>query len=62
MNHIKDAQERGLPVYGETCTHYLVLDESYLNTPDMEGAKYVCAPALRPTHQEALWKVFAIII
>ena len=57
MNHIKDAQERGLPVYGETCTHYLILDESYLNTPDMEGAKFVCAPALRPKpHQEALWK------
>lgn len=57
LNHIKDAQERGLSVYGETCTHYLTLNESYLDTTDMEGAKYVCAPALRPEpHQEALWK------
>lgn len=57
MNHIKQAQERDLPVFGETCTHYLTLSEDYLDTEDIEGAKYVCAPALRPpNHQEALWK------
>jgi len=57
LNHIKDAKERNLPIYGETCTHYLTLDEPYLDTEDMEGAKYVCAPALRPKpHQDALWK------
>lgn len=57
LNHIKDAKERNLPIYGETCTHYLTLDESYLDTEDMEGAKYVCAPAIRPkSHLDALWK------
>lgn len=57
LDHIKNAQERNLPIYGETCTHYLTLNESSLDTKDLEGAKYVCAPALRPEpHQEALWK------
>lgn len=56
MYHIKNAHERGLPIYGETCTHYLTLDESFLSKPNFEGSKYVCAPALRTTdHQEALW-------
>lgn len=57
FRRIKEAHERGLPVYGETCTHYLVLDESYLAKPNFEGAKYVCAPALRTKdHGEVLWK------
>ena len=44
-------------MFGETCTHYLVLDTSYLALPDFEGAKYVCAPPLRTKeHQEALWE------
>ena len=56
MEHIKAAHERGLPVYGETCTHYLTLDESFLAKPNFEGAKYVCSPALRKTeHLEAMW-------
>lgn len=57
MKHIKQAHEKGQPVYGETCTHYLTLDQSYLAKPNFEGAKYICAPALRPKeHQDALWK------
>ncbi|MDO5718759.1 MAG: dihydropyrimidinase [Tissierellia bacterium] len=56
MMNIKNAYDRGLPIYGETCTHYLTLDESYLAKPDFEGAKYVCSPALRTKdHLEALW-------
>ena len=57
---IREAKERGLPVYGETCTHYLTLDESNLAKPNFEGAKYVCSPALRkPEHLEAMWKAIA---
>lgn len=53
---IKEAYEAGYPIYGETCTHYLTLDESYLGLPDFEGAKYVCAPSLRKQkHLDALW-------
>lgn len=56
MAHVRAAQNRGLPVYAETCTHYLTLNDSFLAKPDFEGAKYVCAPALRPPkHQKALW-------
>ncbi|MGN1049847.1 MAG: dihydropyrimidinase, partial [Selenomonadaceae bacterium] len=40
---IKEAQQRGVPVYGETCAHYLLFDESVLDLPDEEGAKYVCS-------------------
>jgi dihydropyrimidinase len=53
---IAEARSRGLRVYGETCPQYLVLDESYLEKPDFEGAKYVWSPPLRTKdHQEALW-------
>ena len=56
MEHIKAAHDKGLPVYGETCTHYLTLNESFLAKPNFEGAKYVCSPALRTDeHLDAMW-------
>lgn len=60
MNHIKAAHERGLPIFGETCTHYLTLDEAFLAKPDFEGAKYVCSPPLRKKeHLAAMWDAIA---
>lgn len=57
LDEIKKAQSKGLPVYAETCAHYLLFDESYLALENEEGAKYVCSPALRTKdHQEALWQ------
>ena len=57
MEEIRDSYVSGVPVYGETCSHYLVLDESNLAKPNFEGAKYVCSPALRTRdHHEALWE------
>ncbi|MDO4960655.1 MAG: dihydropyrimidinase [Eubacteriales bacterium] len=57
LQAIKDAQQKGLPVCGETCAHYLLFDESVLALPNEEGAKYVCSPALRtPEHQPVLWE------
>ncbi len=56
MEAIRDAYARGIPAFGETCTHYLVLDTDNLAKPDFEGAKYVCSPALRSKkHRDALW-------
>lgn len=56
MEHIKSAHERGLPIFGETCTHYLTLNQSFLEKPNFEGAKYVCSPALRTDeHLDAMW-------
>ncbi len=57
VNEVKKAYTSGLPVRGETCSHYLVLDDSKLALPDFEGAKYVCSPALRSAdHHESLWE------
>ncbi len=57
MEAIRDANTKGYPIYGETCTHYLTLDTENLAKPNFEGAKYVCSPALRSEeHREALWQ------
>lgn len=54
---VADARDRGLPVYAETCPHYLLLTEDVLREPDFGGSKYVMCPPLRtPWHQERLWK------
>lgn len=53
---IAAARNSGIDIWGETCPQYLVLDQSYLEKPDFEGAKYVWSPPLREKHnQEILW-------
>jgi dihydropyrimidinase len=50
------AREKGWDVYGETCTQYFFIDQSYLDQPGFEGAKYVYTPPPRPkANQEVLW-------
>lgn len=57
LEEIARAYDKGQRILGETCSHYLTLDESNLAKPNFEGAKYVCSPALRtPDHFEELWK------
>ena len=57
LNEIKEAREKGQTVYCETCPQYLLLDRSYQERPDFEGARYICAPPLRTKHdQEVLWQ------
>ncbi|SFJ66826.1 dihydropyrimidinase [Halobacillus dabanensis] len=54
---IAKARKKGYNVMGETCPQYLVLDQSYMEKPNFEGAKYVWSPPLREKyHQEVLWK------
>ena len=56
VEKIAEARNKGFTVYGETCPQYLVLDQSALERPDFEGAKYVWSPPLREKkHQQALW-------
>lgn len=56
LDEIARARKSGQRVCGETCTQYLVLDDTAAARPGFEGAKYVCSPALRPAeHQGALW-------
>ncbi len=51
------ARQKGWDVWGETCTQYLFVDESALDQPGFEGAKYIYTPPPRPkANQEHLWQ------
>jgi dihydropyrimidinase len=53
---IDRARREGRPVWGESCPQYLLLDETALDRPDFEGAKYVFSPPLRDaSNQPVLW-------
>ena len=53
---VKEARDRGIDVYAETCPQYLVLDETRYKEPDWNGAKYVMSPPLRTKESNAaLW-------
>ena len=54
---VERAQSRGLKVWAETCSHYLVLTAGDLDRPGFEGAKFMFAPAARTLgDQEDLWR------
>jgi dihydropyrimidinase len=51
---VRDARDRGVDVFAETCPQYLYLDTARLTGPD--GDSFVCTPPLRdPWHAEELW-------
>ena len=53
---IQRAREAGWPVWGETCTQYFFIDETFLERPDFEGAKYVYSPPVRhASNHDVLW-------
>jgi dihydropyrimidinase len=56
LNQVREARDRGLPAFAETCPQYLFLSiEDY--GEGFEGAKYVMTPPLRERwNQEELWK------
>src|SRR5512142_3398440 len=56
LNEVREARDRGVPAFAETCPQYLLLSIEELERPDFEGAKYVFTPPLRPKeHQPKLW-------
>jgi dihydropyrimidinase len=60
LEEVRDARQLGLPVYAETCPHYLFLSIEEYDRPGFEGAKYVMTPPLREKwHQDVLWKGLA---
>jgi dihydropyrimidinase len=60
LERVREARERGLPVYAETCPQYLFLSIENFDVPGFEGAKYVFTPPLREKHhQEKLWRGLA---
>ena len=50
------ARYRGVNVWIESVASHLLLDETYAERPDFEGAKYVMSPPLRhKSNQDVLW-------
>jgi dihydropyrimidinase len=57
LNEVREARDRGVPAFAETCPQYLLLSIDELERPNFEGAKYVFTPPLRPKeHQPKLWE------
>ncbi len=54
---IDRGRRQGWAVWGESCPQYLLLDETKLDQPGFEGAKYVFSPPLRDaSNQDVLWQ------
>jgi dihydropyrimidinase len=57
LEKVREARDRGVPAYAETCPQYLYLSLENMDAPGFEGAKYVFTPPLREKwHQEKLWQ------
>jgi dihydropyrimidinase len=53
---IQRARDKGWDVWGETCTQYFLIDQTFLERPDFEGAKYVYSPPARDaSNHDVLW-------
>jgi dihydropyrimidinase len=60
LNEAIAARRRGVRVAVETLIQYLLLDKTYAERPNFEGAKYVMSPPLRDArHQPVLWNGLA---
>jgi dihydropyrimidinase len=57
VEEVRRAQQRGLPIYAETCPQYLFLSSEDIDTADMSGAKCVCTPPPRErANQPQMWR------
>lgn len=57
---VRAAKARGVPVWAETCPHYLFMTEDILDQPGHAGAAFLCSPPQRSTaDQKALWRGLA---
>lgn len=57
LAEVRAARARGVPIWAETCPHYLYLTAEEMDRPGTEGAKWMCSPPLRTTaDQQALWQ------
>jgi dihydropyrimidinase len=53
---VREARDRGVKAFAETCSQYLFLSYDNYEEPGFEGAKYVMSPPLRPKgNEDALW-------
>jgi dihydropyrimidinase len=57
LDEVREARDKGLPAYAETCPQYLFLDYSLYEREGFEGAKWVMTPPLREKwNQDKLWQ------
>jgi dihydropyrimidinase len=57
LNQVREARDRGLPAFAETCPQYLLLSLEDVADKGWEGAKYVFTPPLREKrNQPKLWE------
>ena len=55
-NYIALAKKRGLPIFAETCPHYLLFDDEVYEGTFEQTAPFVFSPPARPSnHKEELW-------
>lgn len=60
LEKVREARDRGLRAYAETCPQYLYLSLENMEAPGFEAAKYVFTPPLREKwNQEKLWQGLA---
>jgi dihydropyrimidinase len=57
LERITEAQNRGIPVYAETCPQYLFLSLEDMGKPGFEDAKLIFTPPVREKwNQDKLWE------
>ncbi len=57
LQQVREARDRGVAAYAETCPQYLFLSYENYEEPGFDGAKYVMSPPLRPKgNEEHLWR------
>jgi len=56
IEQVRWAQQRGMPVFAETCPQYLVLTADALDGEPHQAVRFCCSPPLRDVpSQDALW-------
>ena len=58
IDALRRGRAAGYPVMGETCIQYFFLTvKDHMAQPNFQGAKYVCSPPIRTTHDQGiLWQ------
>ena len=61
LTAVRAARGRGVPVWAETCPHYLLSTAEVLRREGVEGAKWMCSPPQRQAADiDALWQGLAL--
>ena len=60
LERVRFARAEGLPVFAETCPHFLTMTEERYDAPPEEASRFVISPPLRgPGQPAALWSGLA---